>query len=173
MPEGDALRRAAQRLQVLVGQRVAVETPNPRAAGKHLVERLDGKLLESVEAVGKHLLLHFEGGLVLQNHLRMTGRWRVEPRGVRIHATAATTGQTGVEMEALTASAVAALTVYDMTKALDKSIEIQDVYLLEKTGVATVPGEAFYHGSEGNSFLRFCYAKPDVDLQEACRRLGR
>ena len=37
-------------------------------------------------------------------------------------------------MEALTAAAVAALTVYDMTKALDKSIEIQDLYLLEKTG---------------------------------------
>src|SRR5215831_7937599 len=59
---------------------------------------------------------------------------RIEPAGVRITATAATTGQTGVEMEALTAAAVAALTVYDMTKALDKSIEIQDVYLLEKTG---------------------------------------
>jgi len=59
---------------------------------------------------------------------------RVEARGVRIVATASTTGQTGVEMEALTAAAVAALTVYDMTKALDKSIEIQDVYLLEKTG---------------------------------------
>jgi cyclic pyranopterin phosphate synthase len=58
----------------------------------------------------------------------------VEGRGVRIVATAATTAQTGVEMEALTAAAVAALTVYDMTKALDKSIEIQDVYLLEKTG---------------------------------------
>ncbi len=54
--------------------------------------------------------------------------------GVRITATAATTAQTGVEMEALTAVTVAALTVYDMTKALDKSIEIQDVYLLEKTG---------------------------------------
>jgi cyclic pyranopterin phosphate synthase len=59
---------------------------------------------------------------------------RVEKKGVRIVSSAATTGQTGVEMEALTAAAVAALTVYDMTKALDKSIEIQDVYLLEKTG---------------------------------------
>jgi cyclic pyranopterin phosphate synthase len=59
---------------------------------------------------------------------------QVETHGVRIIATAATTAQTGVEMEALTAAAVAALTVYDMTKALDKSIEIQDVYLLEKTG---------------------------------------
>ncbi len=58
----------------------------------------------------------------------------VEKHGVRIVATAATTAQTGVEMEALTAAAVAALTVYDMTKALDKSIEIQDIYLLEKTG---------------------------------------
>jgi cyclic pyranopterin phosphate synthase len=58
----------------------------------------------------------------------------VEKRGVRIVATAATTAQTGVEMEALTAATVAALTVYDMTKALDKSIEIQDIFLLEKTG---------------------------------------
>lgn len=59
---------------------------------------------------------------------------KVEARGVKITATASTTAQTGVEMEALTAASVAALTVYDMTKALDKGIEIQDLYLLEKTG---------------------------------------
>ncbi len=58
----------------------------------------------------------------------------VERGGVRITATAATTGPTGVEMEALTAAAVAALTVYDMTKALDKSIEIRELRLVEKTG---------------------------------------
>jgi cyclic pyranopterin phosphate synthase len=58
----------------------------------------------------------------------------LEKKGVRIVASAATTGQTGVEMEALTAAGVAALTVYDMTKALDKAIEIQDLFLLEKTG---------------------------------------
>jgi cyclic pyranopterin phosphate synthase len=58
----------------------------------------------------------------------------IEAKGVRLVTSVATTGPTGVEMEALTAAAVAALTVYDMTKALDKSIEIQDVYLLEKTG---------------------------------------
>jgi cyclic pyranopterin phosphate synthase len=57
-----------------------------------------------------------------------------EPAGIRIVSSASTTAQTGVEMEALTAAAVAALTVYDMTKALDKSIEIQDLYLLSKTG---------------------------------------
>ena len=54
--------------------------------------------------------------------------------GVRILATAATTGQTGVEMEALTAASIAALTVYDMTKALDKSIVIRDLQLESKTG---------------------------------------
>jgi len=58
----------------------------------------------------------------------------IEKKGVRIIASAATTGPTGVEMEALTAASVAALTVYDMTKALDKSIAIEDLYLLEKTG---------------------------------------
>jgi cyclic pyranopterin phosphate synthase len=59
---------------------------------------------------------------------------KVEARGVRILATVSITGKTGVEMEALTAAAVAALTIYDMTKALDKSIEIQDLYLLSKSG---------------------------------------
>jgi cyclic pyranopterin phosphate synthase len=54
--------------------------------------------------------------------------------GVRITATAATVGPTGVEMEALTAAAVAALTVYDMTKALDKSIVIRNVQLEAKSG---------------------------------------
>ena len=58
----------------------------------------------------------------------------ITARGVLITSTVTTTGPTGVEMEALTAAAVAALTVYDMTKALDKAIEIQDVYLVEKTG---------------------------------------
>lgn len=54
--------------------------------------------------------------------------------GVRIEAMATTTGPTGVEMEALTAASVAALTVYDMTKALDKSIVIRNVQLESKSG---------------------------------------
>jgi endonuclease-8 len=81
MPEGDSLHRAAQRLQVLVGQRVEVETPHPRAAVKGIAERLDGRRLDGVEAVGKNLLLHFDGGLVLRSHLRIKGRWRLERRG--------------------------------------------------------------------------------------------
>ncbi len=81
MPEGDSVHRAARALQVLAGQVVEVETPHPRAATKRIAERLDGLRLESVEAVGKNLLLRFEGGHVLRSHLRMSGRWRVEPRG--------------------------------------------------------------------------------------------
>jgi endonuclease-8 len=81
MPEGDSLHRAAARLQVLVGQKVEVETPHPRAAVKHLAERLDGRILERVDAQGKNLYLSFGGGLVLRSHLRMNGRWRIEPRG--------------------------------------------------------------------------------------------
>ncbi len=54
--------------------------------------------------------------------------------GIRIVASAATTGPTGVEMEALTAAAVAALTIYDMTKALDKSIVIRNIQLDQKSG---------------------------------------
>ena len=54
--------------------------------------------------------------------------------GVRIRATAATVAGTGVEMEAMTAASIAALTVYDMTKALDKSIRIRDIVLVSKSG---------------------------------------
>ena len=54
--------------------------------------------------------------------------------GVRIRATAGTTAVTGVEMEAMTAAAVAALTIYDMCKALDKGIEIREIMLESKSG---------------------------------------
>jgi endonuclease VIII len=81
VPEGDALHRAARRLQPLVGQRLEVESPNPRAQATGVAQQIDGRLLESVEAVGKNLLLRFDGGVVVRSHLRMTGRWRLEPRG--------------------------------------------------------------------------------------------
>jgi len=84
MPEGDSLARAARRLQALVGERVEVETPHPRAAVKRLVERLDGRRLLGVEAAGKNLLLRFEDGVVLRSHLRMSGRWQLRPRGSRL-----------------------------------------------------------------------------------------
>jgi cyclic pyranopterin phosphate synthase len=57
----------------------------------------------------------------------------VDADGVSIEATAETTAQTGVEMEALTAVSVAALTVYDMAKAIDREMRIDDVVLVSKT----------------------------------------
>jgi endonuclease-8 len=87
MPEGDAIHRAARRLQVLVGQELEVETPHPRAAVKQLAPRLDGRRLEGVEAIGKNLLFRFEGGIVLRSHLRMSGRWRVLGRDAAVFGT--------------------------------------------------------------------------------------
>lgn len=69
---------------------------------------------------------------LLLTHVDVTAR--LSSDGVRIESSVRTSGPTGVEMEALTAAAVAALTVYDMCKALDRGIEITDVRLLEKAG---------------------------------------
>ena len=57
-----------------------------------------------------------------------------ERPGVRVEATVKTTGQTGVEMEALTAVTTACLTIYDMVKAVEKSMIIKDIRLLLKDG---------------------------------------
>jgi endonuclease-8 len=80
VPEGDSLHRAARRLQVLVGDRVAAESPNPRGQVTGVAEQVDGRVLESVEAVGKNLILRFEGGVTVRSHLRMSGSWRVISR---------------------------------------------------------------------------------------------
>lgn len=57
-----------------------------------------------------------------------------EATGISVRATAATTGPTGVEMEALTAASVALLTLYDMAKALDRAMILGDIRLIEKSG---------------------------------------
>lgn len=66
------------------------------------------------------------------SHVDLTAE--VEDSGVVVTATASTQAATGVEMEAMTAASVAALTVYDMCKALDKGIEIRSIVLIEKAG---------------------------------------
>jgi cyclic pyranopterin phosphate synthase len=65
------------------------------------------------------------------SHVEVTPQ--VGPEGVEIVSTVETTAQTGVEMEALTAAAVAALTVYDMAKAVDGGMIVEEIRLLEKT----------------------------------------
>ena len=64
----------------------------------------------------------------------VTVEFAFEADGVRATARASLTGRTGVEMEAMTAAAIALLTVYDMAKALDKGMVVEEVRLLEKTG---------------------------------------
>ena len=58
--------------------------------------------------------------------------FEIEPAAIRIRATASTTAKTGVEMEALTAVSIAALTIYDMCKAVDKGMVVSDVRVTEK-----------------------------------------
>ncbi len=60
--------------------------------------------------------------------------FRIEASGIRVFTVVVCAAGTGAEMEALTAASVAALTIYDMTKALDKAIEISELYLLSKSG---------------------------------------
>ncbi|MBP83911.1 MAG: cyclic pyranopterin monophosphate synthase MoaC [Verrucomicrobiales bacterium] len=64
---------------------------------------------------------------------KVTVDFNVESAGIRITATARTDAKTGVEMEALSAVSIAALTIYDMCKAIDKSMSIQGIKLVEKT----------------------------------------
>ena len=81
MPEGDSLHRAAARLRPLVGLELSASSPHPRGLVTGVAAAVDGRRLEGVEAVGKHLLLRFEGGVTVRSHLRMSGRWRVGPVG--------------------------------------------------------------------------------------------
>jgi endonuclease VIII len=77
VPEGDSLHRIAQALQPLVGERVAASSPARRGQATGVARAVDGHVLEEARAVGKHLVLRFDGGLTVRSHLRMTGRWRV------------------------------------------------------------------------------------------------
>jgi endonuclease VIII len=85
VPEGDSFHRIARQLQVLVGERVEAESPNPRGLVTGVARAVDGRRLEQVEAIGKNLVLQFEGAVVVRSHLRMTGRWRVQRRDAARH----------------------------------------------------------------------------------------
>jgi endonuclease VIII len=85
MPEGDTIHHAANRIRPVLEGRVAdeIRTPQRRHDADRWPARLAGRALARVEARGKHLLLHFEGELVLHSHLRMTGAWAVYRPGER------------------------------------------------------------------------------------------
>ncbi len=85
MPEGDTIHNAARRVgAALVGKPIeTIETPQLRHARDRWPERLEGRAVRSVDALGKHLFLRFDGDLTLHSHLRMGGAWSVYRRGQR------------------------------------------------------------------------------------------
>ncbi|MEZ5403352.1 MAG: cyclic pyranopterin monophosphate synthase MoaC [Bryobacteraceae bacterium] len=128
---------------------VSAKTPTARTARAHAFVKMSAAVLEALPKNPKGDPLEtarIAGIMAAKNTASLIPmchplplshcdvRLKIEEGGIRIETTASTTAGTGVEMEAMTAAAVAALTVYDMTKALDKGIEITGVYLLEKTG---------------------------------------
>jgi endonuclease-8 len=84
MAEGDTILRLARRLnQSLAGTPVSVRTPGRRRPDGLPATELDGRALDRVESRGKHLLLHFGGGLALHSHLGMRGSWLLYAEGER------------------------------------------------------------------------------------------
>jgi endonuclease VIII len=85
MPEGDTIHYAANRIRPVLEGCVPEEirTPQRRHERDRWADRLAGRAVARVEARGKHLLLHFEGDLVVHSHLRMTGAWAVHRTGER------------------------------------------------------------------------------------------
>jgi len=85
VPEGDTIHHAANRIRPVLEGRVpdAIRTPQRRHERDRWPQRLAGRAVARVQARGKHLLLHFEGDLVLHSHLRMSGAWAVAEAGER------------------------------------------------------------------------------------------
>jgi endonuclease-8 len=85
MPEGDTIHHIARRVRVALEGQVPDEivTPHARLKAEHWPEQLAGRRVEAVQARGKHLLIHFEGDLVIHSHLRMHGSWSVFAEGAR------------------------------------------------------------------------------------------
>lgn len=121
------LRKASAQAFVAMGQHVLQALPDNKKGDPLAVARVAG-ILAGKKTSDLIPLCH---SLPL-SHVSVD--FTIEQTGIRIVAEASTTAQTGVEMEAMTAAAVAALTIYDMTKALDKAIEIRDIFLLAKSG---------------------------------------
>jgi endonuclease-8 len=82
--EGDSILRIARRLdERLAGSAVSVMTPGPRRPAGLAAKEIDGRVLNRAESRGKHLLLHFDGGLALHSHLGMRGSWELYASGER------------------------------------------------------------------------------------------
>jgi cyclic pyranopterin monophosphate synthase len=122
-----AVARATVRMSAETAARVAAgDAPKGDVLG---VARIAG--IQAAKRTGELIPLCHPIGL---DHVEVDGVIDAAAGTITLTTTASVTARTGVEMEAMTAASVAALTVYDMVKGLDKGVEIAEVVLLEKTG---------------------------------------
>ncbi|WP_372789111.1 cyclic pyranopterin monophosphate synthase MoaC [Paraconexibacter sp.] len=122
-----AVARAVVRMTPQTAARVAAgDAPKGDVLG---VARIAG--IQAAKRTGELIPLCHPIGL---DHIEVEGVIDAAAGTVTLTTTAAVTARTGVEMEAMTAAGVAALTVYDMVKGIDKGVEIASVVLLEKSG---------------------------------------
>jgi cyclic pyranopterin phosphate synthase len=131
----DTSAKAATARRAVAGARVLMSPATVAAVREHRTPK--GDPLEAARIAGIMAAKRTAELIPLCHTLPLTHadvRAELRDDGVYIEAEAATNAQTGVEMEALTAAAVAALTVYDMCKAVEKGIVITDLRLEEKTG---------------------------------------
>jgi len=131
----DTSAKAATARRAVASARVLMSPETVRAVREHQTPK--GDPLETARLAGIMAAKRTGELIPLCHPLPLTHidvRAELTDEGVYLEAEAATQAQTGVEMEALTAASVAALTVYDMCKALDKAMTITDVRLEKKTG---------------------------------------
>ncbi|KQM18003.1 molybdenum cofactor biosynthesis protein MoaC [Sphingomonas sp. Leaf24] len=125
-----------------VTQRVAIATGRITMSPEALVAIRDGLVKKgdvlAVARVAGIMAAKRTSDLIPLCHplplTRASIEFAFEQTAIRVHATAATDGKTGVEMEALTAASTALLTIYDMAKAIDKTMVIEGICVLEKQG---------------------------------------
>lgn len=137
--KGDTVRQAVACGKVIVNPKIL------QMIKEHGIEK--GDVLAVAQTAGI-MAAKKTGSLIPMCHpLFLTGvdiSFNLVDEGIiEIKSIVKTTGKTGVEMEALTAVSVAALTIYDMCKAVDKGMEIKDIYLVEKAG-----GKSGYYSRE-------------------------
>ena len=131
----DTGAKASNARRALASARVLLSPETVAALREHRTPK--GDPLETARLAGIMAAKRTSELIPLCHQLALTHadvRAELHDWGVALEAEASTVAQTGVEMEALTAATVAALTIYDMCKALDKGIQITDVRLEEKTG---------------------------------------
>lgn len=129
-PETRRTARASALVRMAPGTREAVLEGNLPKGEVFNTARIAGILA----AKRVHEFIPLTHALAL-DHVEIA--FTMEAEGVRIQTEASVTGRTGVEMEALTAAAVSALTIYDMTKAIDRGMVISDIRLEHKSGGRT------------------------------------